>query len=191
MQNLKDITSRKDISTFLNAQGLTNFGVEVGVLRGDFSKHILSTWTGKKLYLVDAWRQFDSNVDINNGNHIVQLQNIAECFKNIYEFKERAVIIRETSRDASNLFPDGSLDFVYIDSAHDYEHTLEDLNIWYPKIRKGGLFCGDDYLDGLMLNPGATVFGVESAVTDFAKEKSLEIVSTTHYGEFPQWWCIK
>ena len=50
--------------------------------------------------------------------------------------------------NAAKLFQDNSLDFVYIDSAHDYEHTKEDLETWYPKVKKGGLFCGDDSAAG-------------------------------------------
>lgn len=188
---LQDIKSRHDISNFLNQNDLIGLGVEIGVLRGDFSKSILSNWKGQKLFLIDAWRHIGSNVDLNNGDHIIQLSNIVETFKSVYEFKERATIIRDTSLEASKLFSDNSLDFVYIDAAHDYTNVSKDLDTWLPKVRKGGLICGDDYIDGVMLHNGVTVFEVKRAVDDFAAKHQLTVVSSSFEGEFPQWWCIK
>jgi hypothetical protein len=43
--------SRNDIGKFLNRLGLLGRGVEVGAARGDFSRVILESWQGKKLYL--------------------------------------------------------------------------------------------------------------------------------------------
>jgi hypothetical protein len=39
-----------------------------------------------------------------------------------------------------------SLDFVYIDANHKYDAVKKDLELWYPKVRKGGVFAGHDYL---------------------------------------------
>lgn len=41
-------------------------------------------------------------------------------------------------------FPDGSLKFVWLDAAHDYERVRRDLAAWIPKIKKGGIFAGHD-----------------------------------------------
>jgi hypothetical protein len=38
-------------------------GAEIGVLKGDLSKQILSDWGGR-LYLVDAWRHIERLVDM-------------------------------------------------------------------------------------------------------------------------------
>jgi len=187
---LTEITTRKDITKVLASRGLTGVGLEVGVLRGEFSRSILQNWPGK-LYMVDAWRQFEENVDINNGNHMEQLYNFSETFKAVYEFKGRAAIIREASEDAAKLFADESLDFVYIDAAHDYVNTKKDLETWFPKVKKRGLFCGDDYLDGILLHAGATLFEVKRAVDEFAGKNGLKVVESLFYGEYPQWWCIK
>lgn len=53
--------------------------------------------------------------------------------------------LRMTSIQASEYFEDESLDFVYIDAIHDYEHVKEDIKVWLPKVKKGGVLCGDDY----------------------------------------------
>ena len=185
---LNDIQSRYDLGVYLARQNLVGRGVEVGVLKGEFSRALLKAWPGT-LYMVDAWRTHSIH-DINNGGHIEQLQNMSEAFKNVYEFKERAVIVRHESAEAAKFFADESLDFVYIDAGHDYKSVAADLKAWYPKVKNGGLFCGDDYLDGVLLYHGATLFEVKRAVDDFAKERGLDIIETNNtYNEFPQWWC--
>jgi len=51
-----------------------------------------------------------------------------------------------TSLDASNKFADSTLDFVYVDGCHQYESVLQDMSIWWPKIRPGGILAGHDYV---------------------------------------------
>lgn len=53
--------------------------------------------------------------------------------------------LRTTSLKAAQKFEDGSLDFVFIDAIHDYDHVKEDIQAWLPKVKKGGMLCGDDY----------------------------------------------
>ena len=49
------------------------------------------------------------------------------------------------SVEAAKLYPDNSLDFVFIDAAHDEANVYADCEAWYPKVKKGGIFGGDDY----------------------------------------------
>lgn len=53
------IESRKQLPSLLNALGLFGYGVEIGVFQGLFSKHVLSEWRGRKLFLVDPWESQD------------------------------------------------------------------------------------------------------------------------------------
>ncbi len=70
-------------------------------------------------------------------------------------------IYRTDSVEATNHFPDEYFDWIYIDADHSYEGCKRDLNAWYPKLKKGGMFCGHDFLDGEI---PAGIFGVKSAV---------------------------
>ena len=177
------IEFREDIPFLLNEKKLTGFGAEIGVLRGEFSDHLLKYWKGKKLYLIDAWRNFPGKVDFNNPDHNGQLDNIAKAFMSVYPYNERATLIRELSSEACNLFKNEFLDFIYLDAAHDFETVYQDLVLWYPKIKKGGIFFGHDYLD---CDAGHTLFGVKSAVDTFAKERSLEVFATKE-DNYPNW----
>lgn len=53
--------------------------------------------------------------------------------------------VKARSVDAAARFADGSLGFVFIDAAHDYESVIADLEAWAPKVRSGGTLAGDDY----------------------------------------------
>jgi len=68
--------------------------------------------------------------------------------------------IRTTSIEASKLYEDNSLDFVFIDASHKYVDVKDDIKSWLPKVRKGGILAGDDIIWG----------GVEKAVKELLPE---------------------
>lgn len=46
---------------------------------------------------------------------------------------------------AAQYFADASLDFVFLDAAHDETSVRADIRAWLPKVRPGGVLAGDDY----------------------------------------------
>lgn len=189
------LKSRNNFGDFLNSLGLTGLGVEVGVYKGEFAKIILAKWRGMNLYLVDVWRPLPDYKDASNhSTYLSAMQIFTEAYKNLYEFGERAVMIRDNSLSASRLFEKESLDFVYIDANHEYEVVRADLAIWWTKVKKGGIFSGHDFVDGELSIPNGTYlgnFGVKRAVTEFAQEKNLHVHSTTEDAPFETWWIEK
>lgn len=73
--------------------------------------------------------------------------------------------IKSTSIEAAKQFEDQSIDFIFIDASHDYENVLCDISTWYPKIKPGGLICGDDY--------APCWSGVRKAVDEYFQRKQL------------------
>ena len=51
---------RQDITDYLSKHFSEGVACEVGVCRGEFSKHLLQNWNCKKLYLVDFWDHTES-----------------------------------------------------------------------------------------------------------------------------------
>lgn len=182
---------RNDLGTFLNIHNLTGNGIEIGVQKGEFSKEILSKWDGQKLYLVDCWSHQDDYDDIANKPDEEQYGNYQETLRNIEPYKERTEIVKKFSNEAANSFPDNFFDFIYIDANHSYESVKEDLELWYPKLKTGGLFCGHDFMDGEIIhtktNEYLGTFGVKSAVIEFSNaQKTKPLV-----GPCTSWYLFK
>ena len=53
--------------------------------------------------------------------------------------------IQSASWDAASQFDDASIDFVFIDADHIYEHVKKDILAWLPKVKPGGIIAGHDY----------------------------------------------
>ena len=49
------------------------------------------------------------------------------------------------SEEASSLFENESLKFVYIDGNHEYGFVKKDLELFYPKLKSNGVLAGHDY----------------------------------------------
>lgn len=184
-------------------------GAEVGVYRGDLSKEILRLWDNGTMFLIDIWRKVGKEYTdfCNNDEQLGYMMEVCEVIKGK---EDRANLIRATSETASTLFQNESLDFVYIDANHSYEHVKKDLELWFPKVKKGGVFAGHDYInidwygddnflpngkdkhlyninDGKMYYSG--VFGVNPAVDEFCEKYGYELDVTTEI--WGTWWIVK
>lgn len=143
-------------------------GVEVGVERGLFSKIICSHNPRVKLFGVDPWKKEHSDgryVSRYSQDRINTFIDNANILTKGYNWTP----IRKFSVDAAKDFEGESLDFVYIDAAHDYESVVEDIKAWYPKVKMGGIISGHDYAD-------IVGFGVVRAVDEFVNLYSLDLV---------------
>lgn len=176
---------REDIPLMLNQRRLVGEGVEVGVFAGQFSNRILSTWEGRHLISIDPWLQAppDEYVDISNVDQDEHESLYEATRARLAQWGDRSTIWRTTSEEAAPRIPDASLDFVYIDARHDEASVREDLGLWFPKVRPGGIIAGHDYLDG-ELPEGR--FGVKTAVDGFFAEKHLRVHVTGEAG-FQSW----
>jgi predicted O-methyltransferase YrrM len=78
----------------------------------------------------------------------------------------RAEFHQGKSVDVATQFKDDYFDYIYIDGAHDYMNVLRDINAWYPKVKKGGIFAGHDlWFDG-----------VKQAVLDFMEKREEKVL---------------
>lgn len=67
-------------------------------------------------------------------------------------FKVESLIsaIQNDSIAAANAVADGTIDFIFHDTDHTYEHVIQELRAWRPKLKPGGLWGGHDYgVDGV------------------------------------------
>jgi len=66
---------------------------------------------------------------------------------NTREFADRVIVKKGRSEDVLRLESE-SFDFVYIDGAHDSASVLSDAILVFPRVKRGGYICFDDYLWG-------------------------------------------
>ena len=197
------------ISNILNKSN-SHVGVEIGVFKGEFSRNILERWNGT-LYLIDPWRELSDEEYLDSSNHKNHQDAFAQTMESIRGYEDRAFMLRGLGEEMVHLFQDNSLDYIYIDGNHDYAHVKQDLELWWPKLKQGGLMSGHDYLmvdwksapklknkkdihvwaDGyqwsLRGEPGrvedgyAGVFGVNPAVEEFVKKNKLKFKITNEW----------
>jgi hypothetical protein len=182
-------------------------GIEVGTFKGEFSKQIVSSWQGT-LYMLDVWRPLDGQEykDAANHNNFGETQIYSDAIENIKGYEDRAIMIRASSEVGSEMFANESLDFVYIDANHAYDYVKQDIELWWPKVKKKGWICGHDYIkldwynDPNFLPNGKDkhiwrgnfyhgVFGVNPAVDEFCKANDLNGYLTTEW--FGSWFVQK
>lgn len=190
---------KRDLAGLVNQLYPNGTGVEIGVLRGEYSKLILERWHNGTLYLIDTWRHLSEYIDMNGQDDQYHYECMVKTAENIKPWQHRAHMLRMDSILSADMFPDEHFDFIYIDADHSYNGVVKDIEAWWPKIKKGGLFCGDDYIpdngDIWLLVDGkqtyAGKFGVRQAVTEFSVKHNLKIYETTNEPYWKQWYTFK
>jgi hypothetical protein len=135
-------------------------GAEIGVHTGQSAEFMLRNLNLKKLYCVDPWLPYSGE----NSGAVFQTvpdaeRSYSQAMNAIKPFTEKVEVLRMTSKEATDHVPNESLDFVFIDANHAYESVIEDLDLWYPKVKPLGLFSGHDW----------SSFGVRPALLEFFK----------------------
>jgi len=114
-------------------------GAEVGVAQGNHALMLCQKNPGVKLYCVDIWERYAGFGEYTDRIHKYFLE--AQEKLKAYD----TIIVKKLSMDAVKDFADNSLDFVYIDAAHDFKNVTDDVCEWAKKVRVGGIVFGHDY----------------------------------------------
>ena len=185
---VKYIHSLDELPYILNGLNLVGEGAEIGVKTGIYSRDILTIWRGRKLYSIDPWIEFSKEkyIDSANVDKDQQAEYYSQTCNRLRSFGSRSQILQSTSEEAAHQFDKGQLDFVYIDAQHHYEAVKKDLWLWYPKVRRGGILCGHDFIDG---KREQGLFGVKKAVKEFAGSNGLQVLSSDE-SSWPSWFIF-
>jgi hypothetical protein len=132
---------RSDLARLFHELGFTK-GAEIGTWEGGYAEIICKANPDVHLTCVDPWSAYDGYKEIKNDQSRLNTA-FDVTVKRLAPFN--CTILRMTSLAAAPRIPDGSLDFVYIDSNHRAEFVQQDLNAWVPKVRVGGIVAGHDY----------------------------------------------
>ena len=186
--DLEQIKCRDDFVGLIDRFCPAGIGIEIGVEKALFSKVLLKSKLDR-LYLVDAWQKFskEESVGMIDVSQRQQDANHEQVLKDMGVYGDRSKVVRGKSVDVLKTFDDCYFDFVYIDANHDYIHAKEDINVWYDKVKHGGIFAGHDYLDGSFRR---VTYGVKSAVDEFCLKTGVKLLITTEKHN-PSWYLRK
>lgn len=160
-------TSAVELDREIKKLGSSVIGIEMGVWTGHNLAHLLDVCENiKYMYGIDPYLPYQ---DWNRYIGEDVMQNAYEtALQNLAHFPTRCELLKMTSQTASQKFQDKSIDFIFIDGDHSFECCYQDLNLWYNKIRPGGLFSGHDFsLPGV--NKALLQFRTENNITGFFK----------------------
>lgn len=143
---------------------------EVGTSGGTTSRYILSHCPSLRFYLLIDW----------DGRDFPFTELVTK-------YHPHANFVKLFSHEAVRIVDDESMDLVFIDANHSYKSTKEDIEMWAPKVRKGGVICGHDYE-----NPQWA--GVKKAVDEIYPNATIlkeedEILQSVGAGKV--WWVQK
>ena len=132
-------------------------GVEIGVDAGAHAEALLSYQPQiEKLFLIDPWPK-----EIFMWYAKGRLETKG--------FMKKIEFINKKSGHAVERFKFDSLDFIYFDQEHDYNSVKEDLEIWWEKLKDGGILGYRNY--------AATNVGLYRAVNEFVAKNNLDLIS--------------
>jgi hypothetical protein len=132
---------------YLNSLNRKSLAVEVGVHQGEYLFAMVNYCKQVKWFGVDPYSVYKSFSD----RFIMPPQEewnkvyAAICQKiSTHSDRHRIKLIRKKAVDSLSDIPN-DLDLVYIDGDHTYEAVAEDIKLWEPKVRPGGIIGGHDY----------------------------------------------
>ena len=170
----------KSIIHCINLHGDNLVGAEIGVHVGESFLTLLQTCPNiSKLYGVDPYvpyvdylkeegQSFDPMVV--DEKEIEYIKLVSYHRQKYSGHEDKIVFYEMDSIEASKKVEDKSLDFIFIDSYCSFEQAKDDIKVWYPKVKDGGIFAGHDWNMPL----------VRLAVTKFRENENINSRMSTY-----------
>ena len=169
-QHARNVNRVELLGRFIARQGT---GAELGVHKGYLSPILLDRLAPKKLYLIDPWYLHGKHWSWGEGN-----RRVMDALCHILHKMEdelvsgRLVLLIDDDLQALAKMPDGHLDWVYLDTTHQYEHTAKELQLLKVKVKPGGVIAGDDWQS----DPSHRHHGVCRAVREFIDREDYTLL---------------
>lgn len=179
LQNCRMLKNRETMLKQFSAEAANWKMAEIGVAFGSFSEQILKLCPPEKLYLIDCW----DDERFGEGAAYVKEKFHHEIAQGVIEIRQGY------STEKLSEFSDGELDWVYIDTVHDYETTRKELELSAQKVKAGGYICGHDYTKFNVYS--RYDYGVFDAVNEFASNNEWEFVYLTMEKDGLQSFCLR
>ena len=169
---------------------------EIGVWDAPTAHYILENFNVKKIYLIDPFLPARDWIDAPSDYRSVMKRHFPDILttrnnrdkshNRLSKYESKCVWLEDFSYNVHNKLDDESCDIIYVDGEHTYSGVIKDLELYYPKVKKGGWIICDDY----------HIDGVKKAVIDFSELNNLTINESTkgenpHIGKIHKCWMVK
>ncbi|NTW31665.1 MAG: class I SAM-dependent methyltransferase [Bacteroidetes bacterium] len=165
--NCKILPNRYHILEYIPKNSI---GVEIGVLGGDWSKHLLRVTQPKELVLIDTYYS-DDYPQAKRFTKKTHEQYIRNEFK---PYDKQVKILKGLSWDSMATYNENYFDWIYIDAAHDYQSVKKDLFQAKRTIKETGLIIMNDYI--MYDHFTKEKYGVVQATNEFMVENNYEML---------------
>jgi hypothetical protein len=120
--------------------------VEVGAWKGASTSYLAVEAQHKRLRIdvIDTWVGSQEHIKM---NEVIENSLFGKFVDNLRPLINYINPIRTDSVTASKMYDEESLDAVFIDADHEYKSVKKDILAWMPKVKKGGILAGHDYMD--------------------------------------------
>lgn len=135
------------LTSLIRSEGFTSF-VEIGVKEGRNISFILANCPNCYAIGIDPWQKAPQQAGKECGETYEEwdFKEIkAEFMRNCLPYKDRLTFYKNKGDDVAPLIQNRSQDIIFIDAAHDYDSVLNDIKVWLPKVKNGGILAGHDY----------------------------------------------
>jgi len=118
---------------------------ELGVLMGESIPIFLNNLNVEKYVGVDLFEPYEENKDGSYELMKHKGDTIYNELLNKYLNYKNIIIEKGYTDKVVEKYNDNYFDLIFIDAGHEYQQVSNDINLWYPKMKKLGIFSGDDY----------------------------------------------
>jgi len=149
--------------------GKNLIGCELGVFKAQSLLAVLQACPNiKMIYGVDSFEPYEDLIATDYYSRDVKEMEIVKflAYHNIkYSgVADKVKILEMRTEKALSKIKDNELDFIFIDSYLSYEQAYNEINSWYCKVKKGGIYAGHDARNSFVMQ----------AVNNFIKKKKLK-----------------
>jgi hypothetical protein len=182
------IDARTDVQSLIhviNLLGTDLIGAEVGIFRAESFCTILQNCPNvKELHGIDSWNPYKDYLkepyDDTPAYDLSQpeIEYIELTARHNIKYSghlEKAHIHHMDSKLAVNNFANEHFDFIFLDTYMTYEQCVVDIEGWFSKVKKGGLFAGHDWNSNV----------VKRAVYEFRAKHNIN----ARLSVFDNTWC--
>ena len=120
-----------------------SLAVEIGAYAGQSTQLIYTSGKFDRLVTIDPFVDAYDPTDIPANTYRLSAVRY-NLYQRIVHYRN-VLHLNLTSGEACGLFEPNSIDFLYIDGNHQYQHVMDDITHYLPKMKPRGIMAGHDY----------------------------------------------